>query len=167
LDVAVWNTATWQTVTNLRIGTSARAFFTPDGRWLVGGSHGQFVQWETGSWRVRRQFSGQPDLGSVYMAFSPDSQLLAIRKSGTEVQIVSLEDGHEIITLPGKSPFPLCFSPDGVLLAVAEEQTRVRLWDLRAVREELAKMNLDWDLPPYAPAPKTNSPAVRIKVITN
>ena len=55
----------------------------------------------------------------------------------------------------------LCFSPDGTLLAVVEDETYVRLWDLRLLREELAKLKLDLDLPPYLPAAKTKPPPLR------
>jgi hypothetical protein len=49
----------------------------------------------------------------------------------------------------------LCFSPDGTqLLSVgAGRDAWIRVWDLRAIRRQLATMGLDWDLPPY-PLPR-------------
>jgi WD40 repeat protein len=44
------------------------------------------------------------------------------------------------------------FSPDGSQLAAAQANKQVQLWDLRLIRQELAQMNLDWDMPPYPPA---------------
>ena len=102
------------------------------------------------------------------MAFSPDTRLLAVRKSAAEVQLLSPEDGREIARLPGNRLWPLCFSPDGTLLAVVEDEARVRLWDLRLLRQELAKLNLDWDLPPYPSAPNAPTPKpLRIEVATD
>ena len=42
----------------------------------------------------------------------------------------------------------LAFSPDGTQLVAACMRGRLRMWDLRAMREELATLNLDWALPP-------------------
>ena len=46
------------------------------------------------------------------------------------------------------------FSPDGSRLVVTTNQPPcVHIWDLRAVRSQLAEMGLDWDQPPYPAAP--------------
>src|SRR5262249_31160355 len=34
----------------------------------------------------------------------------------------------------------------------------IQVWDLRQIRQQLAAMGLDWDLPPYPPAAKTDAP---------
>ena len=47
------------------------------------------------------------------------------------------------------------FSPDGSQLAAVQHDQQVQLWDLRLLRQELAKMHLDWDMPPFPPAEKT------------
>jgi len=57
----------------------------------------------------------------------------------------------------------LAFSPSGTQLAVATEAHVIQLWDLRKLRQQLAELGLDWDQPPYPPAP-TNAPAGPIKV---
>jgi hypothetical protein len=58
------------------------------------------------------------------------------------------------------SPESLVFSPDGTRLFFPNPLKGHILYvrDLRAMREQLAAMNLDWDLPPYPPAPATGSP---------
>lgn len=73
------------------------------------------------------------------MAFSPDAQLLAIRRAAHAVQLISPSDGRELALIPGEQPLPLCFSPDGTLLVVAEQAGIVRVWDLRCLREGLAR----------------------------
>ena len=41
----------------------------------------------------------------------------------------------------------------------------IHVWDLRTIREQLAKMGLDWDLPPYPPAPEVKeTQPLRIQV---
>jgi WD40 repeat protein len=47
------------------------------------------------------------------------------------------------------------FSPDGSQLVAVQHDQQVQLWDLRLLRQELAQMHLDWDLPPYSPTEKT------------
>ncbi|MCU0960844.1 MAG: hypothetical protein MUF48_12135 [Pirellulaceae bacterium] len=62
----------------------------------------------------------------------------------------------------------LCFSPDETQLAAAAETGHIQLWDLRAIRTQLADMGLDWDLPPYPPAPAKGAPEPRlVKVVFN
>jgi hypothetical protein len=48
----------------------------------------------------------------------------------------------------------LKFSADGSQWAVVTHAHVTYIWDLRAIREQLAKMVLDWALPPY-PASQT------------
>lgn len=156
-DVVIWDTASGRKDRTLSVPGSANVLFSPDGRWLVTACNGHFQVWETGEWRLRHQFTNDPGVGSYEMAFSPGTGLLAIRKSATEVQLLDPADGRELAVLPGDTVWPLCFSPDGELLVVAESQTRVRIWDLRLLREELAKLSLDWELPPYPPAREASS----------
>ena len=41
---------------------------------------------------------------------------------------------------------------------------KVQLWDLRLVRQELAQMNLDWDLPPYPPPAEDSQTPVSLQI---
>jgi hypothetical protein len=78
------------------------------------------------------------------------------------VQLIEPATGRQVATLPNpESRWVNClaFSPDGSRLAVStsptgpeEEEAELRLFDLRVIRQQLAEMGLDWDLPPY-PAP--------------
>jgi WD40 repeat protein len=89
------------------------------------------------------------------MAFAPDGRLLALARSTLEVQLFDPHSSRQVARLPSPSPqiiSCLCFSPDSSRLAVATEAGTVELWDLRRIRQELAEMGLDWDLPPYPPA---------------
>ena len=52
----------------------------------------------------------------------------------------------------------LRFSPDGTQLAALAQGQPVELWDLRALREDLKAINLDWDLPPYPSAQPDSTP---------
>ena len=39
---------------------------------------------------------------------------------------------------------PLALSPDGLKLAVSVDMRRLQVWDLTALRAELARLELDW-----------------------
>jgi hypothetical protein len=47
---------------------------------------------------------------------------------------------------------PGCSSDGTQLVASNDDSQSIHVWDLRAIREQLAKIRLDWDLPPYPPA---------------
>ena len=89
------------------------------------------------------------------MGFSRDGKMLAIAYSRYVVRLIDPASGRQLATL--ESPDPrhvswLGFSPDGSRLAAASETNVIQLWDLRRIREQLAAMKLDWNLPPYPPS---------------
>src|SRR6185312_14677374 len=50
------------------------------------------------------------------------------------------------------------FTPDATqLVVVAKYASAVHVWDLRAIRTRLHKMNLDWDWPEFPPAATDDS----------
>jgi WD40 repeat protein len=79
--------------------------------------------------------------------------MLAIARSLSEVELVDANKGWEkIVTLTSPDPTiinSLKFSTDGSQLAVITQAHLIYIWDLRAIRQQLAKMDLDWALPPY------------------
>jgi hypothetical protein len=56
----------------------------------------------------------------------------------------------------------LAFNSDGTQLFACESVDAVRVWDLGAIRRQLAEMGLDWEQPPshVASSPVTNSASV-------
>jgi hypothetical protein len=79
--------------------------------------------------------------------FSPDSRLLAIVR---ELQTVQLLDANTLIELARlRAPEPstvqwVQFTADGQRLIVMTRTRGLQVWDLRALRKELAAMRLDW-----------------------
>jgi WD40 repeat protein len=124
-----------------------RLSFSPDGRWLVVASGMGYGFYETGSWRRRHGIQMPYQLHVATVAFSRDGRLAALASPGRLVQIVDPATGREIVTL--SSPHSeivawLAFSPDDRMLLVADDQKQIQAWDLRALRQELAALNLDW-----------------------
>ena len=94
------------------------------------------------------------------MAFSPVGKLLALETGQGVVRLVDPDTGREYARLEDPNRLQdrgteMSFSPDGTQLVVTNGDSQsIHVWDLRAIRERLAKMGLDWDLPPYPPAPE-------------
>jgi WD40 repeat protein len=154
--VKIWD-ALGEFVRELPVRGSSRVCFSPDGTWLVTGTAEEYRFWEVGSWHLKASISRERGAGRLpgHMCFTKDGKMLAIAHSRYVIKLIDTTTMQELATLeaPDASPLTwLCFSPDGSRLA-ATAYHRVILWDLRQIREQLAAMNLDWNLPPYPTAP--------------
>ncbi len=148
--------------------------FSPDGRWLISSSHtyddtGGCYFWRVGTWErgpVIRRPSHVTGWGPP--AFTRDGRLMAVSISPHQIRLADTATGREVIghllTVQPLAPTPLAFSPDGTRLAAATNQRTVLLWDLRAVRAQLAAKGLDWDLPAYPPPASDNQSRTPLKV---
>jgi serine/threonine protein kinase/WD40 repeat protein len=136
--------------------------FSPDNRWLVTGGNACRI-WEIGRWdQPMRIIESPPGFGAVQnTAFAPDGMVLAIAYESRIVRLMNAQTGEELAELPA-SDHPavgrMCFSPDGARLACVMDTMGVQLWDLRYIRAQLEAMGLDWNLPPYPPAPAVKPP---------
>ena len=99
--------------------------FSPDGRWLVGGSEsGRVVVWDTSTWNVRRTWLAVQGGGVDSLAFTSDSRAVVAGGAGTasvwdvdprapaglalalsalpsrsDVAVATLDEGHTVVTL--------------------------------------------------------------------
>jgi len=92
------------------------------------------------------------------MAFSADSRILAVAISRNTVRLVEAATGRELATLESPDRVGIdwiTFSADGTQLAVVGGSGPIQLWDLRLIREQLALMGLDWEMPPITPGSKS------------
>jgi serine/threonine protein kinase/WD40 repeat protein len=152
--VNIWDAQTGKLLKELPTDSDAcNVTFSPDGRWLVAGEGTKYQFWQVGTWVRGLKIAQQEGAGFCpMMAFSPDGRVLAGSFAFSKVRLFDAATGTILGDLEAAEPWQvtsLTFSPDGTQLAVAEGLSAVRLWDLRYIREELAKMHLDWDLPPY------------------
>jgi WD40 repeat protein/Tfp pilus assembly protein PilF len=167
--VRIWHLPETKSVRDLP-GYS-HAAFSPDGQWLVTGGRGEYRCWRVGTWEPgwrlpRDHLNGT---GLAPLAFSADNSLLALTRSPNVVQLIDPATGSEIATLSARGSGAiswLCFSPDGSQLGEANGQEGVHLWNLRAIRQELANHGLDWQLAPYPRSkdPDQTSP-VQVQVV--
>jgi WD40 repeat protein len=153
-EVRVWDALSGKLVKTLALKAPSRVAFSPDGHWLATTGL-EYQLWEVGSWqRSGAPVPAHPASNYRFLAFSPDSRVMALVKDGRAIQLLDPSTGQPLATLEAPDAsfiFALCFTPDGSLLAALEGDQQVQLWDLRLIREQLKQMNLDWDLPAYLP----------------
>jgi WD40 repeat protein/Tfp pilus assembly protein PilF len=164
--VKVWEAATGRLVADL-VPTQSQVGgrFSPDGKWLATYSAiGTCRLWAVGSWQEG------PPLGVNHgvVAFSPDGKLLALETGEGLVRLLDPNTGREYARLEDPNQDrarQIAFSPDGTQLVATGEAESLHVWDLRAIRAELADRKLDWGLPPYPPAREpADAPPLRLAV---
>jgi serine/threonine protein kinase/WD40 repeat protein len=138
--------------------------FSPDGKWLMT-TDPPCRLWAAGTWQETRQIGGEG------LCFSPDGELLVVQDADGGLRLVASETGLGLARL--ESP-DLCaveeatFSPDrSRLVLVTNDGPAVHIWDLRAIRRQLAQIGLDWNAPAYSdddPARATLAPLPPLKV---
>ena len=77
----------------------------------------------------------------------PDAFVFALAATRQDILLIQTRTGLEVATLspPVRANLlGLVFSSDGRYLAAHTMVWAVHLWDLQALRRELAAMNLDW-----------------------
>jgi WD40 repeat protein len=132
-------------------GTPSPAFEPTRGSLIIS-CFGSYRVWETNSWTPGVRV---PRADQSVVTISHGAGLLAIRTGQTSIQLRDVATGEVLATL--QSPVPshvvgLAFSPDDTQLAVVHYLTReLLIWDLRLIREQLAKMGMDWARPPFPP----------------
>jgi serine/threonine protein kinase/WD40 repeat protein len=163
-------TVVWDAKTGKRVkswphfpGLSGRATFSPDGKWLVTTVGPDYRLTETRSWQLRRILPKE-DSGEIPgpAVFSDDGKVLAVADAPDKVKLLDPNTGREYATLSvpgGLGLGSLCFSPGGSRLAVNTADGLVHVWNLRCIRQRLAAMNLDWDLPPLPAPPQGDADA--------
>lgn len=112
--------------------------FSADGRTLASCDlHGTIVIWnelltETKRWRIGS--------ASQFMAFSPNSQLLAIAGESSTITIWDAATGEQLRKLHGHTAgvSSLAFTPDGARLVSGSVDETVRLWDVASGEEVLS-----------------------------
>jgi serine/threonine protein kinase/WD40 repeat protein len=153
--VKVWDARTGKVLKSFDT-TSEHVAFSPDQPWLlIGGRPARL--WNVDTWRAG------PTLGEGYAAaFSPDSRYAALESGEGAVRLVDVNTGHVFARLEDPNQErarAITFSPDGTrLLLTSLESKAIHVWDLRAIRQELSRLELDWDQPAFAPVKDLPAP---------
>jgi WD40 repeat protein/serine/threonine protein kinase len=166
----VWDGHTGQLLKNLPaqlLVGDAWVAFSSDSRWLITCTLAEVRFWRTGSWEpadaIAREHAVWPPYG---LTLAPDGKLLALVCSHAQVQLRDPGTGQEFASLVTPDPRRirlLRFNADGSRLAAWRDHHVIILWDLRAIRQQLAAIGLDWDLTPYSPAPAEGAGAALVR----
>ena len=85
-------------------------------------------------------------------AFSPDSSSFAYETLEGAIVLADLSTGIELARVEdpdGARAAQMVFTPDGTqLIVLLADQPEIRVWDLRSVRLQLSKLDLDWSPSP-------------------
>ncbi len=160
----IWRVRGAKKIAELRVNRGGWIDFSPDGKWLVTG-HPPSKLWSTGTWALARE------LGGTALCFSPDSRLVVVMDASRIIRLVEAESGRVIARFERPDPSNILFatfSPDGSrLVLVPDDIPAVYVWDVRAIRQRLGAMGLDWDAPPLPdddPAAPAVAPLPRFSV---
>jgi WD40 repeat protein len=150
-NVQIWDVAKSNVFLNLPAHYSICAAFSPNGDWFVVGDEVEFRAWDAHTWRSL--YALPRDIAGFwgYLAFSGNSQLLAVAISRSRVRLIEAATGRELATLEAPEPMDICwiaFDDAGSQLAVVTAGGAIQLWDLRLVRQQLVTMKLDWESQP-------------------
>jgi serine/threonine protein kinase/WD40 repeat protein len=147
-NCVVWDLKTTNLVRVLPTSRDIFAAFSPNNRWLAVGDSDQFRLWDVNTWQslqtIPREIANYPG----WLAFAPDSATMAVAITRSIVQLRETLSGRALATLEAPDEMEvawIAFSLDGAKLAIACSTGAIQLWDLHAVRKQLAKMNLNWN----------------------
>jgi WD40 repeat protein len=101
------------------------------------------AEWfDTATWQCTRRQPGRPVSGS-YAFYTPDGKGIWMVTHFRNAALLDRHTLEPLLPLPN-DVLPLALSPDGRQLAVSVEGRRVQLWDMAALRRDLATLGLDW-----------------------
>jgi serine/threonine protein kinase/WD40 repeat protein len=154
--VRLWNAKTGTMVHEWVLGTMTRVFFTPDSRALIICRGDAFTFWDVETLQPIRRLARDVALYPGHAAFSLDGALMALEMAPGVMHLMEVATGRTIAKLEdphGDRAGWMGFTPDGTQLVVAASFAKaIHIWDLRAIRERLKVMGLDWDWPEFPPA---------------
>ena len=167
---AVWEVGHESPIAQLPIGRHGVLQFSPDGRLLAATPDGVTV-WSASDWKLVSSLHAQGSTPSgLGMAFSPDSRVLAVGQNNGVLGLFDPATGKLWASLSSgdfRAASTLAFSPDQRWLVASsfDESSPAQVWDLAALRAELAKRRLD--LPPdvLRPGAADAAPPVQLKVV--
>jgi WD40 repeat protein len=175
-QVKIWNGRNGKLLNVLKTGLIARVYFTPDSRELIVARDREFTFHDLKTMEVRRRLPREIGLYPGHVAFTANDGLMALEMAPGIIHLLAVQSGRLVAKLEdpnGDVSTWLGFTPDGTQLIVAARYAgAIHRWDLRAIRERLKNMNLDWDWPEFPAAAASRTPQkghgpVRIQVINS
>ena len=149
--VFIWEAETGRLLRELPLGDSNVAFsadgrrlFTTVSRFAARGAECQ--SWNVGSWTQDRAVRVNRISSSPSPMKVARDGTLAITHTMSDLRLLEPETLDEVATLEAPEPglrAAFAISPDCATIAVASSR-KLQFWNLRRLREDLAKIELDW-----------------------
>ncbi|MBS0660786.1 MAG: protein kinase [Verrucomicrobia bacterium] len=158
-DAYVWELATGRLHRRLNLGPNGSVRFSPDGAWLwaSGGDQTICYRWPT---LAAREGVSQ---AAFDFYFARDGSLLGLADD-ERLRLVDAASQRVLGHLPGARIIAAAFSVNSRRL-VQYMNFRLYVWDLPRVRQELLRLGLDWDQPPYVRPPASNPAPLRVRLL--
>lgn len=154
--VRLWDGKSGELLKELEAGLMSRAYFTPDNREMIVARAKDFTFYDLSTLEVSRRMPRDIGLYPGHVAFNADGKLMALEMAPGLIHLKEINSGRIVAKLEdpqGDLSTWMSFTPDGTQLVVAARYAgAIHRWDLRAIRERLKTMNLDWDWPEYSTA---------------
>jgi serine/threonine protein kinase/WD40 repeat protein len=155
-SVKLWDAPSGKLVKELDAVQGSRVFFTPDNRELLVARGNVFTFHTLDSLAMSRRLPREAGLYPGIVAFTTDGKMMALEMAPGVIHLQEVASGRTVARLEdpqGDVSSWLSFSPDGTqLIIVARYSGTIHRWDLRAIRERLKPMGLDWDWPAFSAA---------------
>jgi WD40 repeat protein len=147
--VRLWHVPSGRLLHEWVLGKRNYVFFTPDSRALVISRGEEFSFWDVNTFALLRRLPRESNQYPGGVAFTSDGRLMALEMAPGVMHLVETATGRTVARLTdpdGDRASWQAFTPDGTrLVAVSKYASAVHIWDLRAIRTQLKRMNLDWD----------------------
>jgi serine/threonine protein kinase/WD40 repeat protein len=155
--VRLWNATTGKMAHEWVLGPMSRVFFTPESRTLIICRGDAYTFWDIETLQAIRRLEVDVALYPGFVAFSPDGKLMAMEMAPAVIHLKEVATGRTVARLEdprGDRSEWLGFTPDGTqLVVVARYAKAIHVWNLRAIRERLKAINLDWEWEEFKSAP--------------
>ena len=146
--LSIWDAHSGTHLADLAVGKHAVIKFSPDNRWLAATPDGVTI-WDTTHWQRVHQLGayGTTPTG-LGIAFSPDSHVLAVGQTNGVLRLTDPRTGDDWALLSPRDlrvATTIAFSAQQRYLVAAssDETSTAKIWDLVALRRELAERGLD------------------------
>jgi serine/threonine protein kinase/WD40 repeat protein len=164
--IRIWNAQSGERIAELALEEPGEFAFCPENRWLATVSRSGCQLWRTADW------SPGPLLEGSTFVFAPDGESIAVQRSPGTVVLWQCDPRRELARLEAPDSDRaggLTYTPDGTRLiyTTADTLPSLRMWDLPAISEQLKKLGLGWETPPYKPSAVTAQPVVPLTVEIN
>jgi WD40 repeat protein len=148
-NVVVWSALDGHKLKELPTGMiSPNVAFSPDNRFLVTATGGEYRFWRVWDWTPTRAIArpGDDDMPGV-MAFTRDGKMLAVTDTRQTIHLLAPDTGEmlaQLEPLPESEIISMVFNSDGSKLAVSRVDLPPQIWNLKGLRQKLGALGLDW-----------------------